>query len=199
MRERERRNMVVSYLKNIQNVFLSERENIEQRLHDLQVRDMENKEFMKILEDESDFSYESFTPRELHPRNKEKLEELRQTEQEIQLQIEEENELYDSCTEKLEELELILREAQDLTLRKELDESRGIEESRGAAERINPEEDGGKEKEQIEQLSTFLISVFQQIKLCSEIAELDPHRCGVELREIVKKVTEQIRLMDEQS
>ena len=145
------------------------------------------------MEDESDFSYESFTPRELHPRNKEKLEELRQTEQEIQLQIEEENELYDSCTEKLEELELILQEAQDLTLRKELDESRGIE------ERINPEEDGGKEKEQIEQLSTFLISVFQQIKLCSEIAELDPHRCGVELREIVKKVTEQIRLMDEQS
>ena len=169
--------MILSYLKELQSEFLLEKTQIENRISDLKIQMKENQEFVRVLENETDSSYESFTPRELHPKNKEKLTDLKKMDDEINRLLLEEQEKYSDCISKLNELEPVLEEAAELKRMKEKKESTEKELEK---DRVNG--------------TLELMTVFQQIKLCSEIAEMDPHRCGVELRNIVKQMEQQAEL-----
>lgn len=167
--------MVVSYLKNIQAEFQKEQSSVERRLNDYKLQLQENQEFIKVLEDEIDPNYESFTPREIHPKNKERILELKGKDEELRKAIEKEEQVYADCLKKTGELEAVLQEAlQYEKLWVEAEEKRRRE-----------EEEKEKENSRTEFKSS---SVINKLEFCSLIAELDPRRCKVELTEIVRQM-----------
>lgn len=165
--------MIVSYLKNIQIEFQKEQNSAERRLNDYKLQLQENQEFIKMLEDEIDPNYESFTPREIHPKNKEKILELKEKDEELRKAIEEEEQVYADCLKKTGELAAVLEEALQ------------YEKLQAKEEEQRKREEEGKSSD-MEILNSS--DVINKLELCSLIAELDPRRCKVELMEIIRQM-----------
>ena len=114
--------MVCSYLEKLQNEYLEEKINIEKRLTSLQIRLKENMEFIKLLEENSDPNYASFTPREVHSKNTEKIAELKDEQKKIIEELEEVKQLHQESVEKLDELNSVLKVAKSSMISKDEDE-----------------------------------------------------------------------------
>ena len=103
--------MVVSYLEKLQKQYMQEQFQKEKLLDDLQVCLKENKEFIKTLELTNDPNYETFTPREVNQRNKQKIQELKEEQEKLEKEIEQQKISLEKCKDRLEELAVVFQEA----------------------------------------------------------------------------------------
>ena len=102
--------MVVSYLEKLQKQYMQEQFQKEKLLDDLQVCLKENKEFIKTLE-LNDPNYETFTPREVNQRNKQKIQELKEEQEKLEKEIEQQKISLEKCKDRLDELAVVFQEA----------------------------------------------------------------------------------------
>jgi len=173
--------MVLSYLEKLQSEYVQEKLNAEKELSDMQIHLRENIEFIKLLEETNDPNYESFTPREVNSKNKNKILELREEQKEIQQSIEQQKIYCSQCEQKLDELMTVLSEVKQ----KEIAENQQ-DFSNKDSYRITLLETQENERQRISRdLHDYtvqnLTSLVHKTELCSKLVEMDPIRCKLEL------------------
>lgn len=163
--------MILSYLNEIKEKYITEQETIKKEINTLDIQLKENTEFIKMLEESMDSTYEFFTPRSVNPKNKQKIDELLMEQKEIKEHIQELNNRYSELENKSNEVDNIINEE-----RKE-EEQQKINENK------------------LNSLSTEkLHNLLYKAELCYRLIDIDPTRCKLELSSVLKMINE---IMDE--
>ena len=106
--------MVEEYIQKIYEELLKEEQNSAKRISDLQIHLKETQAMIHLLEETNDPNYESFTPRKVNSRNKQKIDELHAEMKELEEAIQQETDYHTQQMEKVEEVfpvELIERQS----------------------------------------------------------------------------------------
>ena len=185
--------MIISYLEKLQNEYLNENSEIEKDINDLKIHLRETTEFIKLLEENSDPNYESFTPREVNSKNKVKIRELQDEQHKIEESLQYKEAQLAECQKKLEELTAVLDEA-----KKEVfptDSDSGKTEYNDEVFRIKLLETQENERKRISRElhdSTVqnLTSLVHKTEFCSKLVDMDPIRCKLELNMMSKTLRE---------
>lgn len=181
--------MVKKYLEKLQNDFLKDKVSIEKEINDLQIHLKENTEFIKLLEESNDSAYASFSPREVNPKNKEKIQELSEEKKGIEKRLEEQQEKYNECITKLQELTEVITSLQNPVSEK--DALIGDRERyRLALLEIQENERQRISRELHDSTVQNLTSMVHKVELCSKLVEMDPIRCKLELITMGKTLRE---------
>lgn len=182
--------MVSSYLEKLQNEYLEEKLNIEKELNNLQIQMKENIEFIKLLEEAPDSSFESFTPRAVNPQNKNKIQSLKDDQKVLSEKIEEERKKYSLCVSKMDELSSIIKVAKKTMIKKnkivpiddEIYRLTLLEMQENERQRIS--------RELHDSTVQNLTSLVHKAELCSKLVDLDSVRCKLELTMMSKTLRE---------
>lgn len=174
--------MVISYLERLQSEYLDQKLELEKSIAALEINLKEKIEFAKILEDSSDSTYESFTPREVNSKNKIRIKELKEQEKDIQQQISEEKIKYSKCLEKLDEIASVIKVAKTSFISKEeKDETMDNEIYRLTLLETQENERQRISRELHDSTVQNLTSMVHKTELCSKLIDMDPIRCKLEL------------------
>ena len=152
--------MVIQYLEKYQKSLLKEKADCEEAYEKTDQKIKSNLEFREILAQKSDPDYEAFTPHVVHPREKEKISELKVEEEKLRKRKDELKTRITELEGKLDELKSVITEA---------------------LERIQNWNTSGMDDPDI---------LITKLELCKKIALVDPHRCQDELRLLLEKVKE---------
>ena len=158
--------MVIQYLEKYQKSLLKEKADCEEAYEKTDQKIKSNLEFREILAQKSDPDYEAFTPHVVHPREKEKISELKVEEEKLRKR---KDELKTHITElegKLDELKSVITEAL---------------ETEKQQEKMQNRDTSGMDDPDV---------LITKLELCEKIALVDPHRCQDELRLLLEKVKE---------
>ena len=68
--------MVIDYLNHLKEQYMEQRLSLDKEKNNLIIQLKENVEFVRMLEESDDPNYESFTPRNVFSKNKQKIDEL---------------------------------------------------------------------------------------------------------------------------
>ena len=68
--------MISEYLKKFQSELITNKEEIHKSIQTLELQIKENKAFIKLLKEENDSNYESFSPRDINPKGREQIQHL---------------------------------------------------------------------------------------------------------------------------
>lgn len=178
--------MVCSYLEKLQEYYLEQKISIDKSMANLQVQLRENIEFIKLLEEDIDVRYESFSPREMGSKNKQQIQELKNQQKSILKEIEDTKEELSTIMQKIDELNSVLKVARTSVLKLEKIENAEKDELDNELYRITLLETQEKERQRISRElhdSTVqnLTSLVHKTELCSKLIEMDPIRCKLEL------------------
>ena len=181
--------MVLSYLEKLQEEYLEEKSGIDRECEKLQLCLKENVEFIKLLEETNDPNYESFTPRDVNTKNKEKISELQNEQKEIKKNLELKETYRDACAAKIDELTDVLAAAKEMR-----DESEKIN-SEFAVYRASLSEMQEQERQHIlgelnDSIVQKMTGLVHRTELCNRLVELDQNRCKLELGIISKTMNE---------
>ena len=105
--------MVVAYLEKIREKLQEERINIHSAITLANNEHRENVEFIKLLEENNDPNFESFTPRQVNGFNKRKINELQDSQKVLEERIEELKSQLNGIDEELDELTNVIRVAKE--------------------------------------------------------------------------------------
>lgn len=185
--------MIISYLEKLQNEYLNENSEIEKDINDLKIHLRETTEFIKLLEENSDPNYESFTPREVNSKNKAKIRELQEEQHKIEESLQYKEAQLAECQKKLSELTTVLDEAKKEVFPGDSDSSKT--EYNDEIFRIKLLETQENERQRISRElhdSTVqnLTSLVHKTEFCSKLVEMDPIRCKLELNMMSKTLRE---------
>lgn len=103
--------MVITYLEKIRNNYIEKKIDMNTRLSEFLIMYKENTEFIKFLEKDNDSSYEAFTPREVNSFHKRKINELKNEQKELEIQINEIKLEIECIEKKIEEVVEVIKEA----------------------------------------------------------------------------------------
>lgn len=186
--------MVKEYLEKLHVEYEQEDHTLQEKIKNKKIQLKENIEFIKLLDETTDDSYESFTPREINSKNKTKITSLRDEQKVIlqeldQLKIEE-----IAISQKIDELNSVMKfenernEIQDApegvnkidqTFRLKL-----LETQENERQRIS--------RELHDSTVQNLTSLVHKSELCSKLIEMDPIRCKLELLTLNRTLREVI-------
>lgn len=158
--------MVRQYLEKYQKSLLKEKADCEEEYEKTDQKIKSNLEFREILAQKSDPDYEAFTPHVVHPREKEKISELKVEEEKLRKRKDELKTRITELEGKLDELKSVITEAL---------------ETEKQQERIKNRDTSGMDDPDM---------LITKLELCEKIALVDPHRCQDELRLLLEKVKE---------
>ena len=173
--------MVCDYLEKLQNEYLEEKLDIEQEIHHLQIKLKENMEFIKMLEESDNSSYESFTPRGNNSKNKEKIQELKAEQKEILTKIVVMKEKQAKSIEKLDELQSVIKVAKSSRISMENCTDLDHESYRLTLLETQENERQRISRELHDSTVQNLTGLVHKTELCSKLMEMDPIRCKLEL------------------
>ena len=180
--------MVCTYLEKLHSQYLEEKINIDKTIANLQVKLKENIEFIKMLEENTDVSYESFSPRDIHSKDKAQVQELKEKQKEIIEQIDEAKKRQTEIVQKIDELSSIIKVAKSSIVK--TDEIDSKEDNKVELDnnvyRLTLLETQENERQRISRElhdSTVqnLTSMVHKTELCSKLIDMDPIRCKLEL------------------
>ena len=176
--------MICSYLEKLHSEYLEEKINIDKAIVNLQVQLRENKEFIKLLEDSTDITYESFSPRDINAKSKLQLKELKEKQNELLQEIDELKVNQDEVLHKIDELENVIEMTKSL-INKDL-ESNADDLYESDVYRLKLLEAEENERQRISRElhdSTVqnLTAIVHKTELCSKLIDIDPIRCRLEL------------------
>lgn len=180
--------MVIEYLQQIKNSYFEQKHALEKQLNLLEIQLKENTGMIKMLEETNDSCYELFTPRNVNSKNKAKINELMEEQKSINESIENLKNSIKEYSSKIEQLDQIVKE-----------ENREIEIVQEYTETMTQQnivsED---EKESSEDnLLDSMKNILNRLELCSQLIDIDPVRCRLELSSVMKILTDLIEEKDE--
>ena len=180
--------MVIEYLQQIKDSYFEQKHALEKQLNLLEIQLKENIGMIKMLEETNDSCYELFTPRNVNSKNKAKINELMEEQKSINESIENLKNSIKEYSSKIEQLDQIVKE-----------ENREIEIVQEYTETMTQQnivsED---EKESSEDnLLDSMKNILNRLELCSQLIDIDPVRCRLELSSVMKILTDLIEEKDE--
>lgn len=180
--------MVIEYLQQIKDSYFEQKNGLEKQLNILEIQLKENIGMIKMLEETNDSCYELFTPRNVNSKNKAKINELMEEQKSINESIENLKNSIKEYSSKIEQLDQIVEE-----------ENREIEIVQEYTETMTQQnivsED---EKESSEDnLLDGMKNILNRVELCSQLIDVDPVRCRLELSSVMKILSDLVEEKDE--
>lgn len=180
--------MVIEYLQQIKDSYFEQKHALEKQLNLLEIQLKENTGMIKMLEETNDSCYELFTPRNVSSKNKAKINELMEEQKSINESIENLKNSIKEYSSKIEQLDQIVEE-----------ENREIEIVQEYTEAMTQQnivsEDEKKSSE--DNLLDSIKNILNRVELCSQLIDIDPVRCRLELSSVMKILTDLIEEKDE--
>ncbi len=180
--------MVIEYLQQIKDSYLEQKHALEKQLNLLEIQLKENTGMIKMLEETNDSCYELFTPRNVNSKNKAKINELMEEQKSINESIENLKNSIKEYSSKIEQLDQIVEE--------ENREIEIVQEYTEAMTQQNIVSEDEKESSE-DNLLDGMKNILNRVELCSQLIDIDPVRCRLELSSIMKILTDLIEEKDE--
>ena len=182
--------MVEEYIQKIYEELLKEEQNSAKRISDLQIHLKETQAMIHLLEETNDPNYESFTPRKVNSRNKQKIDELHAEMKELEEAIQQETDYHTQQMERVEEAAKVLRQAKaDVACRCDRNT---LEEERYHTSLLETQENERQRisRELHDSTVQNLTAMVHMAELCSKLVDMDPIRCKLELNKMIKNLRE---------
>lgn len=182
--------MVEEYIQKIYEELLKEEQNSAKRISDLQIHLKETQAMIHLLEETNDPNYESFTPRKVNSRNKQKIDELHAEMKELEEAIQQETDYHTQQMERVEEAAKVLRQAKaDVACRCDRNT---LEEERYHTSLLETQENERQRisRELHDSTVQNLTAMVHMAELCSKLVDMDPIRCKLELSKMIKNLRE---------
>ena len=180
--------MVIEYLQQIKDSYFEQKHALEKQLNLLEIQLKENTGMIKMLEKTNDSCYELFTPRNVNSKNKAKINELMEEQKSINESIENLKNSIKEYSSKIEQLDQIVEE--------ENREIEIVQEYTEAMTRQNIVSEDEKESSE-DNLRDSIKNILNRVELCSQLIDIDPVRCRLELSSVMKILTDLIEEKDE--
>ena len=180
--------MVIEYLQQIKDSYFEQKHALEKQLNLLEIQLKENTGMIKMLEETNDSCYELFTPRNVNSKNKAKINELIEEQKTINESIENLKNSIKEYSSKVEQLEQIVEE--------ENREIEIVQEYTEAMTHQNIVSEDEKESSE-DNLLDGMKNILNRVELCSQLIDIDPVRCRLELSSVMKILTDLIEEKDE--
>lgn len=180
--------MVIEYLQQIKDSYFEQKHALEKQLNLLEIQLKENTGMIKMLEETNDSCYELFTPRNVNSKNKAKINELMEEQKSINESIENLKNSIKEYSSKIEQLDQIVEE--------ENREIEIVQEYTEAMTRQNIVSEDEKESSE-DNLRDSIKNILNRVELCSQLIDIDPVRCRLELSSVMKILTDLIEEKDE--
>ena len=180
--------MVIEYLQQIKDSYFEQKHALEKQLNLLEIQLKENTGMIKMLEETNDSCYELFTPRNVNSKNKAKINELMEEQKSINESIENLKNSIKEYSSKIEQLDQIVEE-----------ENREIEIVQEYTETMiqqNIVSEDEKESSE-DNLLDSMKNILNRVELCSQLIDIDPVRCRLELSSVMKILIDLIEEKDE--
>lgn len=182
--------MVEEYIQKIYEELLKEEQNSAKRISDLQIHLKETQAMIHLLEETNDPNYESFTPRKVNSRNKQKIDELHAEMKELEEAIQQKTDYHTQQMERVEEAAKVLRQAKaDVACRCDRNT---LEEERYHTSLLETQENERQRisRELHDSTVQNLTAMVHMAELCSKLVDMDPIRCKLELSKMIKNLRE---------
>lgn len=180
--------MVIEYLQQIKDSYFEQKHALEKQLNLLEIQLKENTGMIKMLEETNDSCYELFTPRNVNLKNKAKINELMEEQKSINESIENLKNSIKEYSSKIEQLDQIVEE--------ENREIEIVQEYTEAMTQQNIVSEDEKESSE-DNLLDSMKNILNRVELCSQLIDIDPVRCRLELSSVMKILTDLIEEKDE--
>ena len=196
--------MVCSYLENLQREYLEQKISIDNVMSNLQFQLKDNIEFLKLLEEDIDATYESFSPRKMTSKSTQQIEKLKKRQKEILIETDKVKEQQSLIIQKIDELNSVLKVAKTSDAKLKELELAEKDEVDSELYRLTLLETQEKERQRIsrelhDSTAQNLTSLVHKTELCTKLIDMDPIRCKLELtmmsrtlREIVNDTRQMI-------
>lgn len=180
--------MVIEYLQQIKDSYFEQKHGLEKQLNLLEIQLKENIGMIKMLEETNDSCYELFTPRNVNSKNKAKINELMEEQKSINESIENLKNSIKEYSSKIEQLDQIVEE-----------ENREIEIVQEYTETMSQQDIVSKDERESSEdnLLDSMKNILNRVELCSQLIDIDPVRCRLELSSVMKILTDLIEEKDE--
>ena len=171
--------MISEYLKKFQSELMSNKEEIHKSVEALELQIKENKACIKLLKEENDSNYESFSPRDVNPKGREQIQHLEDQQKLLQEQLDTRKKEYVSCIAKLDELNEAIAELEqkindsDSDISDDILRLKLLETQENERQRIS--------RELHDSTVQNLTSLVHKTELCSKLIDMDKVRCKLEL------------------
>lgn len=187
--------MVCSYLEALQKEYLEQKKSIDKIMVNLQLQLKENIEFLKLLEEDIDASYDLFSPRQMVSKNKQRIQELKEQQKEILLETDKVKEEQAVIIQKIDELNSVLKVARTSEAKLRELERAEKDEVDNELYRLSLLETQEKERQRIsrelhDSTAQNLTSLVHKTELCSKLIDMDPIRCKLELSTMSRSLRE---------
>ena len=180
--------MVIEYLQQIKDSYFEQKHALEKQLNLLEIQLKENTGMIKMLEETNDSCYELFTPRNVNSKNKAKINELMEEQKSINESIDNLKNSIKEYSSKIEQLDQIVEE--------ENREIEIVQEYTEAMTQQNIVSEDEKESSE-DNLLDGMKNILNRVELCSQLIDIDPVRCRLELSSVMKILTDLIEEKDE--
>lgn len=180
--------MVIEYLQQIKDSYFEQKHALEKQLNLLEIQLKENTGMIKMLEETNDSCYELFTPRNVNSKNKAKINELMEEQKSINESIENLKNSIKEYSSKIEQLDHIVEE--------ENREIEIVQEYTETMTQLNIVSEDEKESSE-DNLLDSMKNILNRVELCSQLIDIDPVRCRLELSFVMKILTDLIEEKDE--
>lgn len=180
--------MVIEYLQQIKDSYFEEKHALEKQLNLLEIQLKENTGMIKMLEETNDSCYELFTPRNVNSKNKAKINELIEEQKSINESIDNLKNSIKEYSSKIEQLDQIVEEEnREIEIVQEYTEAMTQQNIVSEDEKESPEDN----------LLDSIKNILNRVELCSQLIDIDPVRCRLELSSVMKILTDLIEEKDE--
>lgn len=181
--------MVIEYLQQIKDSYFEQKHALEKQLNLLEIQLKENIGMIKMLEETNDSCYELFTPRNVNSKNKAKINELMEEQKSINESIDNLKNSIKEYSSKIEQLDQIVEEEnREIEIVQEYTEAMTLQNIVSEDEKIESSEDN---------LLDSMMNILNRVELCSQLIDIDPVRCRLELSSVMKILTDLIEEKDE--
>ena len=181
--------MVIEYLQQIKDSYFEQKHALEKQLNLLEIQLKENTGMIKMLEETNDSCYELFTPRNVNSKNKAKINELMEEQKSINESIDNLKNSIKEYSSNIEQLDQIVEEEnREIEIVQEYTEAMTLQNIVSEDEKIESSEDN---------LLDSMMNILNRVELCSQLIDIDPVRCRLELSSVMKILTDLIEEKDE--
>ena len=187
-------NMVNEYLEKIKNQLLERRIDVHKQMTELSNTYKENVEFIKILEESNDPTFESFTPREVNGFNRRKISELEEQQKRLTVELEEIRNEITQIDNDIYEISSVMKVAKgniNSVSSQILDNSSNTDDYNDYDVKLALLEIQENERQRIarelhDSTVQNLTSLVHKTELCSKLIDVDLVRCKLELMSMGK-------------
>ena len=179
--------MVIEYLQQIKDSYFEQKHALEKQLNLLEIQLKENTGMIKMLEETNDSCYELFTPRNVNSKNKAKINELMEEQKSINESIENLKNSIKEYSSKIEQLDQIVEEEN-----REIEIVQEYTETMSQQNIVSEDEKESSEDKLLDSMKNIL----NRVELCSQLIDIDPVRCRLELSSVMKILTDLIEEKD---